>query len=380
MSSAQISPNARDHRREQPKPVTGTDHARKTMAVRAAITAAGEAARARHPWLAHQDAIGLSIQLGAVAGMVLCAVLYLQGYLPWWLTIPMVAILASLTHEIEHDLIHQMYFKKQPWVQNLLLGLGWLARPSTVSPWARRHLHFHHHKRSGTALDLEERGITNGERWGIKRLLMTGDGMLALAFRGRMLTRLTIAFVKDYHQPKTKGQFRLAHLQQVLAYVPLGSAFWFLWHVFVVFHAVDLIMQWSGHPIAWHPRIVRDIGWLDQAAVCILIPNVIRTFCLHFVSSNMHYYGDVEPGNVIQQCQVWNHPALWPLHLFCFNFGSTHGIHHFVVGQPFYLRQMIASQAHEAMRQAGVRFNDFGTFARANRWLPSPRAPSINAA
>jgi hypothetical protein len=261
-----------------------------------------------------------------------------------------------------------------------MLGLGWLARPSTISPWARRHLHFHHHKRSGSDIDLEERAITNGERWGLKRLIMTGDAMLSLAFRGRMLTRLTIQFVKDYHQPKTRRQFRLAHLQQIAGYFPLGSIYWFSWHVFVVFHAVDLIAQWSGHPIAWHPRIVRDIGWLDHAAVIILVPNFIRNFCLNFVSSNMHYYGDVEPGNVIQQCQVWNHPILWPIHLFCFNFGSTHGIHHFVVGQPFYLRQMIAGQAHEAMRQAGVRFNDFGTFARANRWYPRQGKPSLRVA
>ena len=60
-------------------------------------------------------------------------------------------------------------------------------------------------------------------------------------------------------------------------------------------------------------------------------PNVLRVFCLHFVSSNMHYYGDVEPGNVIQQTQVLNPWWLWPLQAFCFNFGSSHAIHHFVV-------------------------------------------------
>ncbi len=29
---------------------------------------------------------------------------------------------------------------------------------------------------------------------------------------------------------------------------------------------------------------------------------------------------------------------------------------------------MTASVAHRVMRRMGVRFNDFGTFARANRW------------
>ena len=97
-------------------------------------------------------------------------------------------------------------------------------------------------------------------------------------------------------------------------------------------------------------------------------PNVLRSFCLHFVSSNMHYYGDVEDDNVIQQTQVLNPWWLAPFQLFCFNFGSTHAIHHFVVKEPFYIRQWTAPQAHAVMRAMGVRFNDFGSFTRANRW------------
>jgi len=62
------------------------------------------------------------------------------------------------------------------------------------------------------------------------------------------------------------------------------------------------------------------------------------------------------------------------LQAFCFNFGSTHGIHHFVVKEPFYIRQMTARVAHKVMAEMGVRFNDFGTFARANRLEPQARA------
>jgi hypothetical protein len=94
----------------------------------------------------------------------------------------------------------------------------------------------------------------------------------------------------------------------------------------------------------------------------------------------------VELGNVIQQTQVLNPWWMWPLQAFCFNFGSTHGIHHFVVKEPFYIRQMTAKVAHKVMAEMGVRFNDFGTFARANRLgfpppaafrsVPSPQATS----
>ncbi|MOA18509.1 hypothetical protein D3C78_1388310 [compost metagenome] len=44
-----------------------------------------------------------------------------------------------------------------------------------------------------------------------------------------------------------------------------------------------------------------------------------------------------------------------------------------MVKEPFYIRQMTASVAHKVMREMGVRFNDIGTFARANRWHPKER-------
>ena len=107
---------------------------------------------------------------------------------------------------------------------------------------------------------------------------------------------------------------------------------------------------------------------VDIAVVVLVGPNVLRTFCLHFISSNMHYYGDVAPGNLIQQTQVLNPWWLWPLQAFCCNFGSSHGIHHFVVKEPFYIRQLSLPFAHRVMRDMDARLTDFGTFTRANRW------------
>ena len=57
--------------------------------------------------------------------------------------------------------------------------------------------------------------------------------------------------------------------------------------------------------------------------------------------------------------------------MFCFNFGSTHAIHHFVVKEPFYVRQATAATGHRVLREIGVRFNDTGSFARANRYTRS---------
>jgi hypothetical protein len=102
--------------------------------------------------------------------------------------------------------------------------------------------------------------------------------------------------------------------------------------------------------------------------VGLIAPNLIRQFCLHFITSNMHYFGDIEHGNVLEQTQVLN--AWWtlPFHLFCFNFGSTHAIHHFVVNEPFYLRQLTAKRALDILKNNGIRFNDYGSFRRANRY------------
>jgi hypothetical protein len=81
---------------------------------------------------------------------------------------------------------------------------------------------------------------------------------------------------------------------------------------------------------------------------------------------------------VIEQTQVLNARRFLPFQLFCFNFGSTHAIHHFVANEPFYVRQWTAAAGHAALRANGVPFNDLGTFRRANRRYES--APVINAA
>lgn len=324
--------------------------------IRQVVLARGDELRRCFPLLRHQDALGAGILLFALSGMLGSAALYVGGYLTWWACLLLNAFFASLTHELEHDLIHSMYFRKQRLPHNLMLALVWLARPSTINPWVRRHLHLNHHKVSGSEGDIEERAITNGEPWGIARLLMVGDNMMA-------------AFIRLLRAPGAKHKLRI--LGRTLAvYAPLALLHWGAWYLFLGFHGANGVAAWLGSPIQWSPDTLALMHGIDIAVVVIIGPNVLRTFCLHFVSSNMHYYGDIEPGNVIQQTQVLNPWWMWPLQAFCCNFGSTHGIHHFVVKEPFYIRQLTAPVAHKVMAEMGVRFNDFGTFARANRFHP----------
>lgn len=341
--------------------------AAKAEYVKNTVLAAGVALRERHPWLRHQNAIGASILALSLLGMIASGTLYVQGVIPWWVCVPVTAIFASFIHELEHDLIHLMYFRKTPWANDLMLLLGWLARASTVSPFVRRKLHLHHHKFSGTESDLEERGITNGERWSLRRLLMTGDNMLAVYLRPVTMVKATKAYIKA-QKPASLAEAKAMGKQQLRAYFPVGNVYYLLFHTWVIGHAVLFALPLLDMPVALPAAADQALAFLDVFAVVYGLPCLLRTFCLHFISSNMHYYGDVEARNVMQQCQVLNVWWLFPLQLFCFNFGSTHAIHHFAVKEPFYIRQWNAKVGHRVMREVGVRFNDLGTFRRANRF------------
>ncbi len=336
-----------------PSPASLNDQQRAAY-IREQVMAHGNTLRQRYPILQHQDALGAGILAFALLGMFASAALYIGDYLPWWACLLLNAFFASLTHELEHDLIHSMYFRKRALPHNLMMALVWLARPSTINPWVRRHLHLNHHKVSGSEADTEERAITNGEPWGIARLLMVGDNMMSSLIR--------------WLRAKTPQHRRLILTRTLKVYAPLGLLNWATWYLFLGFHLLDWASAALGAPITWSAGTLKVMAVVNVAVVVLVGPNVLRTFCLHFVSSNMHYYGDVEPGNVIQQTQVLNPWWLWPLQAFCFNFGSSHAIHHFVVKEPFYIRQLTVPFAHRVMREMGVRFNDFGTFARANRW------------
>lgn len=332
--------------------------------VRTVVTKAGEDLRQQYPILKHQNFIGAAILIFALLGMLGSAWAFAVGILPAWACVILVAMFASLTHELEHDLIHYMYFKKTPWAHHLMLALVWLARPNTISPWARRRLHLNHHKYSGSEYDLEERGISNGMPWGLRRLLVISDQLMTVYLRPFQMFKMIGKFIEK--QPEKERKTAL--FSQLTGFFPLSFVYYGIWYVFVIYHVVNGIAPMLGQSISWSVNLVKLIPTINFLAVIWIIPNFIRSFCLQFISSNMHYYGDIDPRDVIKQTQVLNPWWLFPMQLFCFNFGSTHAIHHFVVKEPFYIRHLTAKTAHQVMREVGVRFNDFGTFKRINRW------------
>jgi hypothetical protein len=361
-----------------------TDEQR-TTAICREINAISQTYKAQRPWLRYQNALGLGIFSISIAAIVWAMYGYCIGTWSAWVAMLWIAFWTSILHELEHDLIHQLYFKDRPFWHNLMLAGVWLFRPLTLNPWMRRYIHYHHHKYSGTASDIEERSLNNGMAWSFLRLLTTADLLLAGALRSRKMR----TEVRQLYQQGCYTTAEVRNLRRITLYgfLPLGIPLHFVWYSFLLYYTFVgfgvLGQLWGGASlsVAWTSALSSmPLGWQHYTAaitplvVLLIAPNMWRQFCLHFITSNMHYYGDVERGNIVQQTQVLNAWWLAPLQLFCFNFGSTHTIHHFVVNDPFYLRQLIAAPAHKVLQRYGIRFNDIGTFFRANRYMGSKPA------
>jgi fatty acid desaturase len=330
--------------------------------IQQAIRLADGELRIKYPVLNHQNTIGLIICLTAFVGMISTGLAYIAHMIPAWACIVMATVFASVSHELEHDLIHRLYFKKNAFIQNTMMAIVWIMRPNTVNPWYRRGIHFNHHKTSGTVHDIEERVLGNGMQFGWKRILISLDGFLSISLRQKELRNM-----KDYH-----------YFSFVLKGAPLAHIYVALLYSFLLFHGFDFINNYYALNIVYPEFTSPLISLLNIVAVVWVLPNALRALCLHNVTAVMHYYGDVD--SLLKQCQVINHWAAIPFQIFCFNFGATHTLHHFVVSQPFYLRQMVAKDIYPVLKENGVRFNDFASLLRSNRFNKTQTQASTSEA
>ena len=341
-------------------------HQEASRLIRKEINESYQQLKETYPLLKRQDGIGFSIFLVSIMVIVAVSIGWYEGQIPTWLMIMTNAFFMGILHEIEHDLIHWLYFKRQKPIHHFMLFSVWILRPLTINPWIRRKLHYHHHKFSGTLHDVEERGVTNGERWSIKRLLTTADVVLGGLLR---LHQMFNDMDKEVKNGNLKDETS-STLKRItfLSLIPLTI----FAHVILYFFFADLLLNrmnvWFNTDYGFPSYMDDVLRSLHVVIYTILLPNLLRQFCLHFITSNMHYFGDVEEGNVIEQTQVLNVWWTFPMQVFCFFFGWTHSIHHFVVNETFYVRHFGRRQAQEVLRKYGIRFNDLGTFKRANRF------------
>lgn len=295
-----------------------------------------EEARLRGAWplLAHQDAIGLLVFISSLVLIVFVTALYLTGVLPWWLALPLITLPLSLLHELEHDLIHDLYFRHRPGAQDAMFAVIFLAKMS-LDPWTRRGIHLRHHRLSGHPDDIEERLIGLGLPLGLKRLLIT----TLPVFTAALLPGVVVELHRE-HGPLPLWRRLARVLSTLFALLPL------------------LVL----------PAALLGSTLATTLMILYVGPNLLRHTSIAFISSSSHYYGDIPDSAVYYQNQILDHWLTWPLQLFCFNFGATHVLHHYVVRQPFYLRQLVAPRVRAVMLAEGVRRNDLGTFRRANRY------------
>lgn len=341
-------------------------HQERTSIIRREINNIYTQLKASYTVLKYQNTLGLLIFIASILIIGFTSYFWYKGDVDTWLMIIVNAFFMGVLHEIEHDLIHWLYFKSNRGMHHLMLFVVWILRPLTINPWIRRTLHLHHHKFSGTKHDVEERSVTNGEKWSLKRLLTLSDVVLG------GLMRLGVMF-KDMDKEVKAGRLKLETSNKLksimfLSIIPITI----LAHVILYFFFGDMILDFFAKTFNTKfvlPDIIKEsLEWLNVIIYTILLPNLVRQFSLHLITSNMHYFGDVEDGNVLEQTQVLNVWWTFPLQMFCFFFGWTHSIHHFVVNETFYVRHIARKKAQEVLKKYGVRFNDLGTFKRANRY------------
>src|SRR5581483_9598280 len=303
---------------QRQKVESANDHAR---AIAVTIREAERKLRARWPILKFQNTLGmicLGLSFAAIFGSSL---LYLNGEIPAWLCIVINAIGFSLLREVEHDLIHNLYFRGKTAVQYAIMFVIWPFLGNYANPVLRRRMHLLHHRSSGQIDDLEEQLIGNGMRFGFARILAMLDTPLSLLFRVKELRAIP--------------GFSFTRL--LAALFPVVPIYYALWYTFLVFQGTMLVAGFVGVNLAVPTGLQAAMAVVNPLVVIWVVPNLVRQISLAILSSNNHYFGDVD--NILKQTQVLKSWYWLSLQVFTFNFGSTHAIHHFVGAQPFYLRQ-----------------------------------------
>jgi fatty acid desaturase len=319
-----------------------------------AIRAAEQELRGKYPLLKHQDAIALFLFLVSLFGILLIWVIYflwnVESYWAVSISIFSIAFANSMLHELEHDLIHNLYFKNSTLMQDVIFTFIWFSKLHG-HPWYRRDLHLRHHIISGQVDDIEERLIGLGLPIGWRRLVITAHPIGMPVVSGAL--------------EKAASWFDARKMNRT----SLPTAFIFF-SLFKSFMAIELwhflLPEYASYAYISFAR-----EWLWHFNILLIFPNILRQSCLHLMSNATHYYGDIPEKSIFYQNQILDHPLVFPFQLFCCNFGATHIVHHYVPNQPFYIRELVYRRVKKFMVENGVRNNDLGTLLRGNRYFSS---------
>ena len=304
----------------------------------------------RYPILhrSYRNNICSAFMIGTIYTMYMCGSWYfslLSNNMITWESISIIVITIALSisilHEIEHDLIHNLYFKHDPWIQNICFFLIWIAK-FNVNPWWRRKIHLHHHNNSGQINDIEERLIGLG----------LPPSQIRIAITMNTSASLFISYVIS-NDTDVLDLYEMILLSSPTFITNVGLNILFVSNLLSIITIPEPYLSWV---YGYH-------------TLCVL-PNFIRQSCLVLMSNTCHYYGDIIESTVYYQNQILDHWSLYGFQLFCCNFGATHIIHHYVPYQTFYTRTLCyTDELKKLMIDNGIRNNDFDVISRANRYF-----------
>lgn len=262
--------------------------------------------RKKYLWLKYQDAIALVIFVVSVMIIAMSWGFYLicsvKSFLFICFIIFIIAFATSILHELEHDLIHNLYFKSNIEIQNIMFTVIWFAKLHG-HPWFRKDLHLKHHLISGQIDDAEERLIGLGLPLGWKRLIITAHPI--------GMPIVTESIEKDCLW------FRAGKMNWTS--LPTAFIFFFLFKSLLLFL---LIRQFFPSLLSFFPIPSLFIEYLWHLNILWVFPNILRQSCLHLMSNATHYYGDIPAKSLFYQNQILDHPLVFPFQMLCCNFGK----------------------------------------------------------
>jgi fatty acid desaturase len=270
-----------------------------------AIKKAEVGLRRKYKILNSQDVIGAIIFLGAFIGIFTLWSFYFRfgaNYQNCVMIILTISFLTSILHELEHDLIHNLYFRKNTLVQDVMFFFIWLAKLHG-NPWFRREMHLKHHIVSGQTDDAEERLIGLGLPCGFERIAVSIHPFGSLI--------VTPSVAKDA---------KWLDVQKLnLTSAPVAFLFFGLNKLFIMY--IIAMMVWGSDRYALYLP-ARHWIWIRAANVLLCLPNLLRQACLVLMSNCSHYYGDIPERSVLHQNQILDHPLFYPFQIMCANFGA----------------------------------------------------------
>jgi fatty acid desaturase len=324
--------------------------------IRRAIKQSDVAIKKEYSFLYHQDLIGALIFICSLLLILLFSYAYLSSYISAISAFVLIALPISLLHELEHDIIHNLFFKKYRRVQNFMFLFIWIAKLS-ISPWYRRQLHLKHHLLSGQMNDVEERLIGLGLPLNYKRMAVSMHPF------GGLLVSDDISKDAKYFKPFTMQIYN----------APIGLIFFATMQTFLLCNSLFFLCFYLNYDVNTIYGINTLYPIIRTLTVCLCLPNLLRQSCLVLMSTSCHYYGDIPTNTVYYQNQILDSWYVFPFQLFCFNFAATHIVHHYFPSQPFYIRYLTARRVKHTMIKLGVRHNDFGILCRSNRYTIEPK-------